>query len=90
MHFCFVLAKRIIESLTEQDKIAVLAISNDWISPQLNEECLMPNQVPPVVSDVPKFTTVDPSKKKLLYKFIDGMYKGRCVQFLQKNVSVCR
>ncbi|EFA13000.2 VWFA and cache domain-containing protein 1 [Tribolium castaneum] len=77
-HFAIVLsiAKQIVENLDEDDKIAILAISNDWSSPLLNEECPVTNQVPSVVDDVPNFTHVTASRKKLLYNFIDGMHKG--------------
>ncbi|RZC40016.1 VWFA and cache domain-containing protein 1 [Asbolus verrucosus] len=77
-HFYIVksIAKQVVASLNEKDNIALLAISNDWSSPQLTEECLMPNQVPSIVNDVPKFTSANPTRKKILYKFIDGMYKG--------------
>lgn len=72
----FFSAKQIVENLNEEDKLAVLAISNDWTSPLLNEDCPLTNQVPSVVDDLPKFTPVTPSRKKLFYNFIDGMYKG--------------
>jgi hypothetical protein len=77
-HFYMVklIAKQVVESLNEQDNVAILAISKDWTSPQLSDECLMPNQVPSIVSDVPKFTSATPTRKKILHKFVDGLYKG--------------
>jgi hypothetical protein len=29
-----------------------------------------------IVSDVPKFTSATPTRKKILHKFVDGLYKG--------------
>lgn len=56
--------------------MALYAISNDWSSPLLNNECISPNQISSFVADVPKLTAVNPTIKKSLLEFVDSLDVG--------------
>lgn len=61
--------------LNKNDKIGVVAISDDWSCPYLNEQCVMPNQIP-LTSDSHVISAATHHNKYLLNKFIDSLVKG--------------
>lgn len=70
-----VLAKQMISVLNEYDRIGVLAVSDEWSSPYLTDQCLMPNQIPPI-SDSHTMSPATEHNKYLLNKFVDSLTKG--------------
>lgn len=56
--------------------MTLYAISNDWSSPLLNNECLSPNQVHSFVTEVPKLAPINPIIKKSLLEFVDSLDLG--------------
>lgn len=69
------IAKQMILVSGEEDRIGVLAISDEWTSPYLSEQCLMPNLVPPT-TDSHVLSRATEHNKLLLNKFIDSLAKG--------------
>lgn len=68
-------AKQMIAVLNNDDRIGLLAVSDDWSAPYLSEQCLTPNQVPPS-TDLFKVTQATQHNKYLLNKFVDSLVKG--------------
>lgn len=68
-------AKQTIKVLNSEDRIGLLAIAEETTTPYLTEQCLTPNQMPPV-NDQHTITQATQHNKDLLYKFIDSLSKG--------------
>lgn len=68
-------AKQMISVLGTNDRVGLVAISDDWSSPYFTDQCVMPNQMPPS-SHLCNITYATQHNKNLLNKFIDSISKG--------------
>ncbi|GJQ69938.1 hypothetical protein Trydic_g13334 [Trypoxylus dichotomus] len=69
------IAKSIISYLREEDRIGLLALADDFSSPYKTEQCLMPNQAPPV-GDPYVISLATKHNKNLLIHFVNSLSKG--------------
>lgn len=75
LYFSFFTAKQIIEILKENDRVGVLAISDEWSSPYFSKDCVLPNQKPPK-GELFNISYATEHNKDILFRFIDYLVKG--------------
>lgn len=69
------IAKQMISVLKPDDRVGLMAVSDDWSAPYVTDQCLAPNQVP-TSANLFNISRATSHNKELLVKFVDSLVKG--------------